>query len=573
MSLIAIRNVFILLILIHCCQTIKAQPSGTVSGRIVNENDDPISNVFIGILNKSVQVTSNDSGYFSISLQANKPVALVFSYTGLQTAQRNFMLSANEEEFITVKMLPDLRQLDEVIVKDEREREQTGLINLDPSLALLNPSPVGGIESLIKVYVGSNNELTSQYNVRGGSYDENLVYVNDFEVYRPYLTRSGQQEGLSFINPELTGNVKFFIGGFQAKYGDKLSSVLDITYRKPEKFSGSAYIGLLEQGVHVEGISKNKKITWLAGARNRSNRNLLSSQETTGNYIPSAGDLQGLLTWQISKKVRAEFLGNFSQSKFTFYPQQSQLTSAVFSPLFSSNIGLDIFFEGQEKDSYNTNFAGLSIIHQPNAQLQSKWMLSFFSDKEQENIDITGAYLFGERNIDKNSADFGTILQPPGAGINQNYVRNNLHIEIFTFSHKLHYKAGLHFLQMGNSLEMQRIDDRLLEWEYRDSAGYSLPYEPGQLMLYYANNARNQIDGTRLSGYLQDNLQFSGLGRITLQGGLRYNYNTLNNEFLVSPRFGFSFTPVNWKKDIIFKGLAGMYVQPPFYREMRQTGL
>ena len=229
-----------------------------ISGRIIDENERPLAQVSISILGKNKGATSDEEGKFSISVLSGRPVALEFTYTGYKTVQRNYNLLDGENETNTIMLQKQDNVLQNVTVRDNRGRTEAGRINIDPENALLNPSPLGNIESLIKIFTGSNNELSSQYNVRGGSYDENLIYVNDFEVFRPYLVRSGQQEGLSFINPEMTGNVKFYNGGFQARYGDKMSSVLDITYKRPKKSAGSGYIGLLEQGLHLEGISKNK---------------------------------------------------------------------------------------------------------------------------------------------------------------------------------------------------------------------------------------------------------------------------------------------------------------------------
>ena len=548
-----------------------AQKRATVSGKILNEEDKPLANVSIQLLNNNKGTTSNDSGYFSISLEAGKPVALVFSYTGYKKVQKNFYLNANEAEKITVKLERFVEELNKITVTDNKDREQSGLINVDPTRALVNPSPLGNIESLIKVFVGSNNELTSQYSVRGGSYDENLLYVNDFEVFRPYLVRSGQQEGLSFINPELTSGVRFYNGGFQAKYGDKMSSVLDITYKKPTTFGGSAYVGLLEQGLHLEGTAKKNKITYLFGVRNRSNRNLVSSQETKGNYIPSSSDIQGLLTWQMAKKWQLEALGNFSQTKFTLFPEESKLTASVFSPLYTQDIAVNIDFSGREKDAYQTNFVGLTATNQINKKLRLKWMLSYFEDDERENTDITGGYIFGERNIDENSASFGNITNPLGQGVYQNFSRNTLNIQVYNAQHKGYLSVGRHYLQWGNSIEQQKISDHQNEWRYNDSAGYSLPYNPtGALLL--SDVAKNDADFTvtRFSGYVQDNIQFKDSADFTLQAGLRYNYNTLNKEFLLSPRLSFSYKPKNWTKDVVLKGSAGIYNQPPFYRELKR---
>ena len=457
-----------------------------------------------------------------------------------------------------------------VTVKDKRERREAGRITIDPTKANVNPSPISGIEQLIKIFVGSNNELTSQYSVRGGSFDENLIYVNDFEVFRPYLVRNGQQEGLSFINPELTGGLKFYNGGFQAKYGDKMSSVLDITYKKPKSFGGSAYIGLLEQGFHLEGTSAKNKVTYLFGVRNRSNRNLLSSQETKGNYIPSSSDLQTLITYAPSNKWQFELFANTSSSKFTMYPEESKLSSSVFSPYFTANFGLDIYFEGQEKDGYSTNFIGLSTTHQPNKTLRLKWMLSRFNNNEKENIDISGAYLFGDRDFDKSSATFGLISNPLGAGVFQNFSRNTLDITLWDASHKGNLDKGNHIIQWGNSIQKQIVNDQINEWEYSDSAGYSLPYTGSTLQLNKVIKNKAALDIFRLSGYIQDNIQLKDSADVTVQIGLRYNYNNLNNELLVSPRIGLSFIPKKWKKDVIIKAAVGRYVQPPFYRELRR---
>jgi hypothetical protein len=544
--------------------------NATISGRVIDENDKPIFRVNVSILGKEKGTVTNDSGRFSITVTAGRPLALVFSYTGYKTVQRNFNLSQGENEVVTVQLQAQQNVLEGVTVKDNRPRTEAGRINIDPNVGLLNPSPLGNIESLIKIFTGSNNELTSQYNVRGGSYDENLIYVNDFEVFRPYLVRSGQQEGLSFINPEMTENVKFYNGGFKAKYGDKMSSVLDITYKRPTRFAGSAYIGLLEQGLHIEGSAKNDKVTYLVGFRNRSNRNLVSSQETKGNYIPSSSDIQGLVTYQANTTWLFEVLANISKSKFTLFPEESKLTSAVFSPLFTQNLALDIAFEGQEKDAYQTNMVGLSTTWQPRKNFRLKGMLSRFENDEAENLDITGAYLFGERSFDKSKSSYGLIVNPLGAGVNQNFSRNKLNIQVYNASLKGSVDKGNHFIQFGNSIERQKVADKLNEWEYNDSAGYSLPYTPNLLQLnkVFKNNADFTVD--RFSGFAQDNIRFRDSSAVTLQVGLRYNYNTLNKEFLLSPRVGISFKPKTWQKDIIFRGSAGIYNQPPFYRELRR---
>lgn len=543
--------------------------SAILTGQVVDENNKPIVGVTIEIIGKRTNAITNDSGFFKLVVPAHKIIGIIFSHTSYESTQKNLSFSVNETENILIKLKLKSNNLDSVTVKNDAGRKETGRVQIDPSKAGVNPSPISGIEQLIKIFVGSNNELTSQYSVRGGSYDENLIYVNDFEVFKPYLIRNGQQEGLSFINPELTSGVKFYNGGFQAKYGDKLSSVLDITYKKPKQFGGSIYLGLLEQGLHLEGLTKNKKFSYLFGVRNRSNRNLLSSQATKGNYIPSSNDLQALLNYNVNSKWQVELFANTSTTKFTLYPEESKLSSSVFSPFFTSNLGLDIYFDGQEHDGYSTNFLGLSAIHQPTKKIKLKWMLSAFNNHEKEHIDIMGAYLFGDRDFDKSSSTYGLINNPLGAGVFQNYARNILDVTVLDATHKGSLDKGKHFYQWGLSLQQQKINDKLNEWEYNDSAGYSLPYTGNSINLSKVLKGKTELTTSRISGYVQDNIQFKDSADFTMQIGVRYNYNTLNKEFLLSPRMGFSFVPKKWKKDVVIKASLGLYHQPPFYREMR----
>ncbi|HTD93309.1 MAG TPA: carboxypeptidase-like regulatory domain-containing protein [Chitinophagaceae bacterium] len=544
--------------------------SAYVSGRVIDENENPLSNVSVVMLGRQTGIMSNDTGYFRMKVPADKAFAIVFTYTGHQNEQKNFLLNENEEEYITVRLERGANTLTEVIVTDQRDRKEAGLIRPNPKSIINLPSVTTGVESLIKVFVGSNNELTSQYSVRGGSYDENLIYVNDFEVFRPYLVRNGQQEGLSFINPEMVRNINFYNGGFQAKYGDKMSSVLDIQYKKPKRFGGSAYVGILEQGFHLEGITAHDKLSYIIGVRNRSNRNLLSRQETQGNYVPSSADVQALINYQFNKKWQGEFFGNLSQTKFSLNPEFSQLTTSVFSPFFTANLGLDIFFDGQEKDQYQTNMLGVSVTNQASRKLRLKWMASRFENDERENVDISGAYLFGERDFDKSKPTFGTIVNPLGAGVFQNYSRNRLDIVNYNISHKGNYDQGKHAFQWGAAYDRTSISDRLNEWELQDSAGYSLPFNPDQLQLSSVVKSSADLDIDKFSGYLQDNILLGDSSHsFTLTGGVRFNYNSLNKEFLVSPRVGASWKP-NWKRDIIFRAAAGVYDQPPFYRELRR---
>jgi len=561
--------VFIFLVL-ATSSTFAQKKVAFVSGKVIDENEDPVANVTITILGNQNGILASDSGTFRIKVSSQKAFALVFSHAGFHDEQTNFYLSEGEEENVTIKLTRSTKTMDTVVVTSDKDRQETGLIKMNPKSAISLPSATGGVEGLIKTLVGSNNELTSQYSVRGGNYEENLIYINDFEVYRPYLINSGQQEGLSFINPAMVKNISFYTGGYQAKYGDKISSVLDIQYKKPASFAGSAYVSLLEQGISLEGTSKNQKLSVVFGARSKTNRNLLSSQETKGIYIPSAADLQTYLIYKFSQKLQLEVLGILSGSKFSFFPESAQKSTAVFSPLFTANIGLDIFFEGQEKDKYNNGILGFSLVQTVNEKIKLKWMASYYNDIENENSDITGTYLLGERSFDKTQPDFGKITNPLGAGRYQYYARNKLNIQNYNLSQKGTYHLQKHFVQWGIGFDHTIIQDRLNQWELQDSAGYSLPYNPDVLNLSHVLKSARDLTINKYSGYLQDNIRLSqGLNDVTLQAGVRFNYNSLNNEFIISPRAQVSYKPA-WEKDVVFKASAGVYDQPPFYLEMQR---
>jgi hypothetical protein len=542
--------------------------SAFITGRVLDENDHPLAGVSVTILGRQSGIMTSDSGNFRIRVEAEKALALVFSFTGYKPEQRNFLLNEKEEERVVIRMERGAKSLAPVTVSDQQPSREAGLVKINPRDAINIPTPTGGIESLIKILVGSNNELTSQYSVRGGNYDENLIYVNDFEVFRPYLVNNAQQEGLSFINPELTRSVSFYTGGFQARYGDKMSSALDIQYRKPTSFGGSVYLGVLEQGLHLEGVGGQGRFTYLVGARNRTDGSLLSSQETKGTYAPSSSDIQALLTWQLNSRDHLELLGTLSQTRFHLIPQSEQLTSSVFSPYYTANLGLDVNFEGQEKDNYQTNMLGLAYIQPVSDRLRLKWMASVFEDKEVQNYDIIGAYLFGERDFDNKSATIGQIINTLGAGAYQNFARDQLNITVWNLTHKGYLDLHHHYIQWGVSAERQLVHDHIDEWTYQDSAGYSLPYQPGVPGIGNVAKSIDTLNTTRLTGFFQDNILLVDSGAFTLQGGLRYNYNTLNREFLLSPRLNASWKPRHSTKDIAYHAALGIYDQPPFFREM-----
>ena len=546
---------------------IAAQQTATIKGRVIDDQDNTLRQVTVTVLGRQSGIEVSDSGTFSIIIPARKNLALVFAHPDFKEQRRSFYLSPGETEQVLIKMFKSSGVLQEVIVRDNRDRQESGLIKIDAQKTIELPGAVSGVEGLIKTIVGSNNELTSNYSVRGGNYDENLFYINDFEVYRPYLITSGQQEGLSVINPDLVKNINFYTGGFPAKYGDKISSVLDIQYMKPANSGGSVYLGFLEQGLSLHGNAAKKKLSYVAGVRNKSNSNLLQSQQTKGAYLPSSADMQGLVTYQLNDKLSLELLGIYSVSKFDFYPVEAQKTAAVFSPVFSSALGLDIYFEGQEKDRFKTSLAGLTLNQKINRNLTLKWMVGNFRDVERVNYNIGAAYLFGERDFDPNTGTSGGIINPLGAGYYLDYARNHLQIEEWSFTNRGQYKVNNHLISWGASLLRTHISDKINQFQYQDSAGYSIPLNSAQIFeSVYGNNI---FDINKYVGFLQDNISFRALGsRLSLQAGLRLNYNDANNEMLVSPRVGLSIAP-DWKRDIIFKLAGGMYNQPPFYREMR----
>lgn len=563
-------RVFLIILCLLTCHLAYTQPKKSgVAGKITNEDGIAIAGAYINVLGKTTGTISSDSGTFFIPVRPYRFFGLVFSHIAFEQQQQNYFVKPGDTLFVEIILGQKKDMLEDVVVTDQRPAHESGLIIFNPKNATILPSTTGGVEALIKTLVGSNNELTSQYNVRGGNFDENLVYINDIEIFRPYLVSSGQQEGLSIINPEMASNVLFYTGGFQAKYGDKLSSVLDIRYRKPTKFGGSVYMGLMEQGLQLEGITKNKKFTYQIGARNKSNQNLLKSQPTKGVYIPASSDIQTYLSYQLHPKWQWDFLGIYSNTRFDFYPEMVKKTASVFSPFFTANLGLDVYFEGSEKDRYSTLLTATSFQYKPHDQLQLKWQVSRFVNEETEAFDIGGAYLFGDRNFDRSSSSFGLIANPLGSGYYQDYARNKLKITSWQFSHRGQWEKDIHVLQWGLNVDVTSIDDHLKQWQYQDSAGYNIPYQPGNIDFLYAVDSKADLKVNKYAGFFQDNMKFHSTAMdMILQAGLRFNYNDLNNEFLFSPRAQITFLPY-WKQNITFKAATGFYHQPSFYRELR----
>ncbi|MEY4703374.1 MAG: hypothetical protein RIR96_1271 [Bacteroidota bacterium] len=567
------RKIIILFLGLFLYTAVSAQNDLVrIQGRVTDSFNIPIRNVLIASDRMNAIHETDSNGMYRFVMPNADSTEIRFyllipnvSYTW--TTNRPFADSLIE---INVKLGFEKKYLSNITIYDDREKRETGKISIDPKNALNLPSATGGIEALIKTLVGSSNELSSGYNVRGGNFDENLIYINDFEVFRPYLVSQGQQEGLSLINPELVKNISFFNGGFGAKYGDKMSSILDIQYKKPRSFSGSAYVSLLEQGISLEASSANNKLGLLVAARNRNNQSILSSQATVGSYLPSASDFQGLLQYKINEKNSIEILGIYSKSRFNFFPESVQKTAAVFSPLYASNLGLDIYFEGAEKDRYATSLTGLTWNNKPREKWNIKWMISHFRDREKESLDIASAYLFGERDLNNTSSTFGEIINPLGAGRYQQYARNVLNIDILTAQHRGNIQNGSQQTSWGVQIDKTFITDRVNQFEWQDSAGYTLPYTPGNLTLSKSIISNTSLNILKWSGFVQHQFRWNlAKGYFSLQPGIRFQSNNLNHEWLISPRLLCVYNP-EWKKDIIFRSSIGLYQQPPFYREFRK---
>ncbi len=537
----------------------------TIRGRVTDNRGRPLEAATVAIEGTSIGTNADNKGYYNLSLPAGDKIIVVFSFSGFTERKDTISLKANETREINARLTRVDKELKGVTVKGDKTTD-LNTIRLDPNKSVLLPGGNfgDGVEAMIKTLVGSNNELTSQYNVRGGNFDENLVYVNDFEIYRPFLTRSGQQEGMSFVNADLASGVNFSVGGFQSKYGDKMSSVLDVTYKRPKEFGGRAVASMLGASIALEGASKNQKLTYLVGVRHKSNQYLLRSQPVKGIYNPSFTDAQALVNYRFNDKWEIEAIGNYARNRFNFIPEEATSSFGLINKAFQ----LRMFYEGGEIDQFDSRFGGLSTTFRPNDKLKLKLLASGFQTNEKETYDIIGEYLLGELETDLGKENFGQVKTYLGTGVIHNYARNYLKVNVGNAAHRGSYNANLHFIQWGVDANLTNIEDKLYEWERRDSAGFTQPYNPNKLELTRFYRSATTLNYMRYAGFLQDNFRFNDSLDLTISLGVRFNYNTLNNEFLVSPRMQVSYKP-KWKNDVVFKLSGGLYQQPPFYREMR----
>ncbi|WP_432671611.1 TonB-dependent receptor [Flavobacterium sp. SM2513] len=557
-----------------------------IKGVILDEFNQPVRDVTISNSNKNI--VSDETGFYVLDVPANKKITIIFSHISFKNVILIRTFSLNEDfEFYPV-LNNRAEQMQEVtIVKNKRDRIE-GIVNIDPPTIRKIPGANAGVENVMKTFAGvnSNSELSTQYSVRGGNYDENLVYVNEIEVYRPFLIRSGQQEGLSFTNTDLVQNVNFSAGGFQAKFGDKLSSVLDITYRIPKKFGVAAEASFLGGSVAVEGISKNQKWTGIAGLRYRDNSLLVNSQETESNFKPTFADVQTYLTFTPNTKWHFSFLGNISQNKYHYEPLTRQTNFGT----IDDPIALSIFYQGQEKDEYETYFGALKSVYEVNENFTLKFIGSAYHTIEQEYFDILAQYSLGEVDGNLGSENFGEVTYSEGVGSQFNHARNNLDALIFNGEVKGVNKIQNNTIEWGFKYTREDIKDRVVEWEVIDSAGFSLnppivpflgndqPYQPyvGPLSPYKNVRATNHVNINRFSGYAQwSNKGKLGTADIWYNAGVRGHQWTVSgdglenaSQFVFSPRASIAIKP-KWEKDMVFRVSGGLYHQPPFYRELR----
>lgn len=553
-----------LLLLIGCMGTAfyASAQTAVLTGKITDEINAPLYQVSVTEIGTDNGVLTDTNGVYTITVPSDKKTGIRVSSLGYEYESFSVKI-ANGATFsrdVTLQRLANTLQI--VEIKDEKTRGEAGNVTVNIENVDLNPSTIGGIEGLLKVFVGSHNELTSQYTVRGGNFDENLVYVNDFEIYRPFLVRSGQQEGLSFVNSDLTSGVNFSVGGFQSKYGDKMSSVLDVTYKRPQKFAGSVMLSLLGAQAHIEGATRNKKLTYLLGARQKSNQYLLQSQPTKGQYNPSFTDIQGLLNYRFSQKWEMEIIANYARNRFNFQPEESVSAFGLATQAFK----LRTIFNGNEMDQFDSRFAGLSVSFKPNAKTKIKLLASGFQTNESETYDIQGEYGFYELEADLGKQNFGQEKFSLGTGQIHDFARNYLTANVGTIALRGAHDADKHFIQWGLDGTYVNVDDKLLEWQRRDSAGFSQPYDTSAVLMAKTYRANNQLDYGRVSAFIQDNILLSRL--MTLNLGVRANYTFLNEELVISPRAQYSLKP-DWDRDVVFRISTGLYAQPPFYREMR----
>lgn len=557
-----------------------------VQGIVLDENNKPVENA--NVKAGTVSTTTNNNGYYLLNVPANQKLSLVFSHITLKSATQFIELKPNENFEYNPVLKTHEEQLGTVVINSKTRNRVEGIVAIDPATIRRIPGANPGVENILKSFggVNSNNELSTQYSVRGGNYDENLVYVNEIEIYRPFLIRSGQQEGLSFTNTDMVQNVDFSAGGFQAKYGDKLSSVLDITYRIPTKFGASAEASFLGGSLAVETASKNQKWTTITGVRYRDNSLFVNSEETQTNFHPTFADVQTYATYTPSTKWQWSFLGNISQNKYNYQPLSRQTNFGT----IDEPIALVVDYQGQEKDKYETYFGAIKSVFKVNDNFTLKFIGSAYHTLEQEYFDIFADYGFGELDTNIGSSTLGNVNFVTRIGTELNHARNDLDALIVNAEVKGFHDINKNKIEWGLKYTREDIRDRIVEWQVIDSAGFSInppkfphndqPYNSytGPLVPYQNVRATNYVNINRFSGYAQWSLKDEiGSSEVWYNFGVRaHNWKVSGDDIkgkdqtTFSPRAQFAIKP-DWDKDMVFRLSGGLYHQPPFYRELRDS--
>ena len=560
------------------------QKSSIIKGFVKDSDNNSIENVSVKF--GSTGTTTNSSGFYQIRIPLDTNISLEFSHVGFKSLTKDFFTKKRNIIRFSPVLILENEVLEEVVIKNEIKDAQ-GITTFKAKDIERIPGANSGIETLLMTMPGvsNNNELSTQYNVRGGNFDENLVYVNGIEIYRPFLVRSGQQEGLSFVNSTMVQNINFSAGGFQAKYGDKLSSVLDITYRKPTEFSATVKASLLGSSITVEDVFLDNALTAIVGVRYRDNSLFVNSKQIETNFKPSFTDVQTFLTYKKNEKLSLNFLGNFSLNTYDYQP----VTRRTRFGTVSDPLELIVFYDGQEKDTYLTAFGALSANYQVNDNLELTSTLSAFNTQEEEYFDIAASYNLGEVDSNIGSETFGDVTFSEGIGSQLNHSRNDLDALITNVQVKGTYKKNESQIDFGIKYQTEDIKDRIREWEIIDSVGFSVrplnlgfindqPYNPysGPIEPFQNIRAENKLNIKRLSGFFQYSKKgFIGDHKVWWNLGLRghfwsvnANQNNNTSQFILSPRAQFSIKP-NWDKDMLFRVSGGVYAQPPFYKELR----
>lgn len=551
-----IKQLYITLLMLLCVISIKAQ-TFTLQGKVTDSNMSPVELATVSVIEQGKMTMTNLKGEFSIHLRSADSVVVRFSMVGYKTKTRVLRRPRGKQTLLI--QLYDDNQLAGITVT-EKKRQTGSTQQLETKDIKNTPSVTGNaVEELIQSQAGvsTHSELSSQYNVRGGSFDENSVYINNVEIYRPFLVRSGQQEGLSIINPDMVESIGFSTGGFEARYGDKMSSVLDIKYKKPKKFEANVAANLLGASAFV-GFS-TKKFSWSNGIRYKTNKYLLGSLDTKGEYQPNFLDYQTYLTYEPTKNWSIEVIGDISENHYNFYPEDRETKFGTMENVKS----FKVFFDGQEKDVFRTYFGSLSISRKFGEKTKLSLIASAFHTNEQERYDIQGQYWLTQTETSENL----------GVGTYMEHARNYLKATVKSIKFALEHKTKKHDIQAGLTYRIENITEDSKEYEMRDSSGYSIPHTGEDLYMIYSLKAKNTLDANRLETYIQDTWRFSSKGEhtfFTLNYGIRFSHWNFNKESIISPRISLGIVPA-FNHDVTMRFATGIYYQAPFYKELRDT--